>query len=84
MELKYILYSKVHTTKEAGEVWTFKFQPTLEEYKKKCSFSVTSEDPRETMGNLGLPEGIGDVIIMDFKPKNVQGALKLGDKKAVD
>ena len=84
MELKYILYAKVHTTKEAGEVWTFKFQPTLEEYKKKCSFSVTSDDPQDTMGKLGLPQGIGDVIIMDFKPKNIQEKLKAGDKKAVE
>ena len=84
MEMNYILYSKVHTTKEAGNTWTFKFQPMSVIYRKNCSFSVTTKDPRETMGKLGLPEGIGDVIIMDFKPKNVQGALKLGDKKAVD
>ena len=84
MEMKYILYSKVHTTKEAGDSWTFKFQPTLDEYKKKCGFSVTTKDPQETMGTLGLPQSIGDVIIMDFKPKNVQGKLGNGDKKAVD
>jgi hypothetical protein len=84
MELKYILYAKVHTTKEAGEVWTFKFQPTLEEYKKTMSFQVTTGDPYETLGKLNLPDGIGDVIVMDFKPKNVQEKLKAGDKKAVE
>ena len=84
MELKYILYAKVHTTKKAGDSWTYKFQPTFEEMKKVCSFSVTTTDPYETMGKLNLPSGIGDVIIMDFKPKNVQEKLKAGDKKAVE
>ena len=84
MELKYILCAKTHTTKEAGEAWTFKFQPTLEEYKKSCSFSVTTTDPYATMSKLDLPQGIGDIIVMDFKPKNVQGTLPKGDKKAVD
>ena len=84
MEMKYILYSKVHRETEAGEAWTFKFQPISGEYKKDCSFSVTTIDPYLTMGKLNLPQGIGDVIVMDFKPKNVQEKLKAGDKKAVD
>ena len=84
MELKYILYAKVHRTTEAGEVWTFKFQPTLKEHKKECSFIVTTTDPYATTSLLNLPQGIGDVIIMDFKPKNVQEKLKAGDKKAVE
>jgi len=81
MELKYILYSKVHKIDNAGESWTFKYQPTIDEYKKTMSFQVTTGDPYATLGKLNLPDGIGDVIIMDFKPKNVQGTL-LGDKKA--
>lgn len=84
MELKYILCVKTHRESDAGEVWQFKFQPTLEEYKKKCTFEVMTRDPYDTMGALGLPQGIGDVIIMDFKPKNVQEKLKPGDKKAVE
>lgn len=75
MEMKYILYAKVHKQTEAGEAWSFRFQPTLEEYKKDCSFEVTTKDPFETMGKLNLPQGIGDVIVMDFKPKNVQSGL---------
>jgi len=84
MELKYILYSRVHKETDAGEAWTFKFQPTLEEYKKSCSFSVTTEIPEETMEKLNLPQGIGDIIVMEFKPKNVQDKLLSGDKKAAD
>jgi len=84
MEMKYVLYSIVHRKEASGEFWTFKYKPTLEPYQKHCTFSVTTEDPFDTMGKLGLPQGIGDVIIMDFKPKNVQGTLKSGDKKAVD
>lgn len=84
MELKYVLCAKTHKETEAGEAWTFKFQPTHKEYKKDCSFSVTTIDPYLTMGKLNLPQGIGDVIIIDFKPKNVQEKLKAGDKKAVE
>jgi len=75
MELKYILYSKVHKESDAGEAWTFKFQPTLEEYKKLCTFSVTTEKPDYTLEMLNLPQGIGDIIVMDFKPKNVQDKI---------
>ena len=78
--MKYILYAKTHTTNEAGDSWTFKFQPTLEDYKKKCGFSATTKDPQETMGTLGLPQSIGDIIIMDFKPKNVQDKLPKGKR----
>lgn len=81
MELKYILYAKVHKTTDAGESWMFKFQPTLEEYKNECSFSVATHDPYETMSKLNLPQGIGDVIVMDFKPKNVQDKLEKTEEK---
>lgn len=84
MELKYILYAKVHKIDNTGESWTYKYQPTLDEYKKTMSFSVTTTDPYATLGKLDLPDGIGDVIIMDFKPKNVQDKLPKGEKKAVE
>ncbi len=76
MEMKYILYSKVHKTTDAGESWLFKFQPTLAEYKNECSFSVATHDPYETMGKLNLPDGIGDVILLNTKTKNVQKKLQ--------
>ncbi|GAG10802.1 unnamed protein product [marine sediment metagenome] len=84
MEMKYILYAKVHTTKEAGEAWTFKFQPTEEDFKNVCSFSVTTKDPYTTMGQLNLPQDVGDIILLSTKKKNVQGKLPKGDKKAVE
>jgi len=84
MEMKYILYSKVHKTIEAGETWTFKYRPVGPEYKKVCIFTVSSEDPYDTLGALGLPQTIGDVISLNVREKNVQGKLKSGDKKAVD
>ena len=84
MEMKYILYSKVHTTKEAGNTWTFKFQPMSVIYRKNCSFSVTTTDPFAIMGYLDLPQEIGDIIILDTKKLNTQKKLVNGDKKAVD
>ena len=84
MELKYILYAIVHKSTDAGETWSFKYQPTLEGYKKSMTFQVTTEDPYETLGKLNLPGSIGDTIIMDFKAKNVQGKIPVGKLEAVD
>jgi len=82
MEMKYILYSKVHNEKEAGETWTFKFRPVGPEYSKVCIFTISSEDPYGTLGVLGLPQSIGDVISLNVKEKNVQGTLPKGKKEA--
>ena len=84
MEMKYILYSKVHKTTDADETWTFKFRPVGPEYKKVCIFTVSSADPYDTLGALGLPETIGDVISLNVKEKNAQGKLKLGKKEAAN
>ncbi len=64
MEMKYILYSKVHTTKEAGDSWTFKFQPVEGRFKKEATFSITTTDPFQDMGVLDLPQTIGDIITL--------------------
>ena len=84
MEMKYILYSKVHKSTEASETWTCKYRPVGPDYKKVCVFSVSSEDPYDTLGALGLPSFIGDTITLDIKPKNVQGKLPKGKKEAAD
>ena len=84
MEMEYILYSKVHKTTDAGETWTFKYRPVGPEYSKVCILTVSSDDPYDTIGKLGLPQEIGDIISLNIKEKNVQGKLPKGDKKAVD
>lgn len=84
MEMKYILYAKVHKTTDAGSTWTFKYRPVGPEYAKVCVFTVSSDDPYDTLGKIGLPQEIGDVISFDVKPKNFQGKLESGDKKAAD
>ena len=84
MEMKYILYSKVHKTTDAGETWTFKYRPVGPEYKKVCVFTVSIEDPYDTLGAFGLPQIIGDIISLNVKEKNVQGTLPKGKKEAVD
>jgi len=84
MEMKYILYSKVHKTTDAGETWTFKYCPVGPEYAKVCVLTVSSDDPYDTIGKLDLPQSIGDVISLNIKETNVQGKLPKGDKKAVE
>jgi len=84
MEMKYILYSKVHKTTDAGETWTFKYRPVGPEYAKVCVLTVSSDDPYDTIGKLDLPQSIGDVISLNIKETNVQGKLPKGDKKAVE
>jgi len=84
MEMKYILYSKVHKIDDAGEKWTYKYRPVGLEYAKVCVLTVSSDDPYGTIGTLGLPQEKGDIISLNIKEKNVQAKLKPGDKKAVD
>ena len=84
MEMKYILYSKVHTTKEAGNTWTFKFQPVTKDDTSKTEFSVMTKDPFTDMGAMDLPQSIGDIITLSTQTKNVQGTLPKGKKEAVD
>ncbi len=81
MEMKYILYSRVHKTTDAGETWTFKFQPVDEKSKKMLSFSVTTTDPYRDMGTLDLPQTIGDIIVLGTSKKNVQKKIGNGGKK---
>jgi len=84
MEMKYILYSKVHKIDDAGEKWTYKYRPVGPEYAKVCVLTVSSDDPYGTIGTLGLPQEKGDIISLNIKEKNVQSKIKSGDKKAVD
>ena len=84
MDMKYILYSKVHTTKEAGDSWTFKFQPIEPIVKKWISFNVTTTDPQQDMGQLDLPQSIGDTIVLKTGVKESQVLLIKGNKKAAD
>ena len=84
MDMKYVLYAKTHTTNEAGDSWTFKFQPVEKIVKKFISFSVTTTDPQQDMGTLDLPQSIGDIITLSTKKENVQAKLPKGDKKAVE
>ena len=84
MEMKYVLYSKVHKTNEAGSSWTFKYRPVGPDYAKMCIFTVSSDDPYDTMGKLGLPQEIGDIVSFEISPSNTQSKLVKGKKEAVD
>ena len=76
MELKYKL-DKISMVIDADkETMTYTFKPTLEPWHNKCTFTVRTTAPDEDMKLLDLPHIINDVIVMEFKPKNVQKDLK--------
>jgi len=81
--MKCVLYSKIHNEKEKGSTWTYKYQPTLEDYKKTLILEVKAEDPYSTLGNLGLPDTIGDVSILEMSTKEEQTKI-IAEKKEKD
>jgi hypothetical protein len=78
MKLKMKLEQIINNRQEKTESWTFIFKPTLDEYQKRVVFKVSTGDPMETMGNLGLPQSINDTIILEMIRKEEQ--KKIGEK----
>jgi len=81
MKLKMILASKTHKEVEKKQMWQFVFKPTLEEWGKKLRFVIKCEDPYYTMGTLGLPQEIGDTIILEMIHKEEQTKLTETEEK---
>ena len=80
MKIKCILYSKTHKEEERGSTWTYKYRPTLDDYQKKIILAVNATDPYSTLGELGLPDTIGDIIVLELATKEEQTKLA-EDKK---
>jgi len=67
-------------TKEDFKV-KYIWKPTLESWKKKLQFTIVSPDPRQDLGDLGIPEYLGDTIIIEMIHKEEQKTLEETGKK---
>jgi len=60
------------------------FKPNLDTWSKKVRLAIKCEDPYYTMGQLGLPQSIGDTIIIDLIHKEEQTKLPENEEKETD
>lgn len=81
MKIKCKLEQIIDNRQEKTESWTFIFKPTLPDYAKKVKLQISCGDPSEVMGALGLPQGIGDTIVLDMITKEKQTKIDEKGKK---
>ena len=84
MKIKMKLEQVIDNKQEKNESFTFLFKPTLDDWNKRVILKVSCTDPYETMGKLVLPQGIGDLIVMELIKKEEQDKLKVESKKKED
>jgi len=84
VKLKMILASKTHKEENKKQMFSFVFKPTLDTWSKKVRLAIKCEDPYYTMGQLGLPQSIGDTIILDLIHKEEQTKLTETEEKDED
>lgn len=74
LELK--LYKHLSSEKEGELKETLVFIPSGDEYKKSVKLVITGEDVIDIAGDLCIPLGIGDTVLIGFGVKNVQTKLE--------
>ena len=79
MKMKFELVRRLETYEREKMKITFVFKPADERFEKIVSFKVTCMDPFDTMGKLGLPQSIGDTVMIETGEKEEQ--TKLSDIK---
>ena len=75
MKMKFELVKRLETYEREKMKITFVFKPVDQMLKKIVSFKVTCVDPFDTMGNLGLPQSIGDTVMIETGAKEEQTRL---------
>jgi hypothetical protein len=74
-KLKMKLDQIIENKQENVTAFTHIFKPTLPDLEKHVSLKITSSDPYATLGDIGLPSGIGDTVIVLFSTKEEQTKL---------
>jgi hypothetical protein len=67
---------KIVETKTTNDVkYTLVYIPTLMDLKKEVQLKVCCSDPYETPGNIGLPNGLNDTVVVYFSQREEQTSL---------
>ena len=75
MKLKMKLVQIIENRQEEVQSTTFIYKPTLEDYQKNVSLKVNAADPYAMLGSIGLPQSIGDTVIISFSQREEQQSL---------
>jgi len=79
MKMKFELVKRLEAVQKDKTKFTFIFKPTVTAFEKEVQLKVTCEDPYATMVPLGLPQMIGDKVVIESREKEEQ--TKLSDIK---
>jgi len=84
VKVKLKLVEKKEVDGEMSDKFTFTYKPTLDDWKDKISFKISTKDPYDDMGKLGLPQTKGDIILIEMTSKNEQTKLEAKKEKEKD
>jgi len=75
MKMKFELVKRLEAVQKDKEKWTFVFKPTDPVYEKEVQLKIVCTDPYATMVPLGLPQMIGDKVVIESREKEEQTRL---------
>lgn len=83
MKLKYKLDEIDTKELETKFVTSYIFKAVDKQYDGLSPIRVGGENSKQILENLGLPDSVGDVIEVDFSPKQTQNRLSVGGEDGV-
>jgi len=83
MKLKYKLDEIDTKELETKFVTSYIFKAVDKQYDGLSPIRVGGENSKQILENLGLPDSVGDVIEVDFSPKQTQSKLGRGESVGV-
>jgi len=83
MKVMYKLEEIDTKEKETVFVTSYIYRPVEAHYDGLSSIKVGGENSKAILEALGLPDCIGDVIEVDFSPKQTQTKIEVGDEDGV-
>lgn len=69
---------------KGGKTESYIFIPTRKPYDKYVKLVISGDLATDTLDTIGLPNEFGDIIEVDFTPKQMQSKLKMKKGDAVD
>jgi len=83
MKLKYKLEEIDTKEKETKFITSYIYKAVDKQYDGLSPIRVGGENSKQILENLGLPDSVGDVIEVDFSPKQTQSRLSRSDDVGV-
>ena len=84
MKLEYVLKEIDTKEKETAFITSYLYKAKDKAYTGLSDIKIGGENSKQILENLDIGDSIGDIITVEFKPKNTQTSLKDTSGKAVD